>query len=372
MQVQAFMWKENNTQRKYGYEIRHLVIFGKTADCIPFQGSGNEPLSGFKNNINYFAVTFEKEMHTQANPAFNWRTLLQSMQRGNRQALARMISLVENETPGYSNVLEEMKLLSSPSIIGITGPPGSGKSSLVDGLIGILVGEGKKVGILCVDPSSPFHSGALLGDRIRMSEWYTHPSVFIRSLTTRGSLGGLHPKMIEISDLLKAACFDYILVETVGVGQSEVEIAGLADTTLVVLVPESGDDVQIMKAGLMEIADLFVVNKSDLPGAEDLVRNLLTLLAPNFHHGGCEIPVVQTVASQKKGISELMEKIRVHQRTQGHLERRSVLLAEKAFQLILYARSKDVNKWELRKSIEIEMGNPNFNLYRFVSEYGGA
>lgn len=153
-------------------------------------------------------------------------------------------------------------------MIGITGPPGAGKSTLTDALIGEMVRAGNKVAVLCVDPSSPFNMGALLGDRIRMSEWYTNPNVFIRSLATRGSLGGLHPKIVEITELLKAASFDYILVETVGVGQSEVEIAGLADVTIVVLVPESGDDIQVMKAGLMEIADLYIVNKSDRPGAD--------------------------------------------------------------------------------------------------------
>src|SRR5205085_8969185 len=143
---------------------------------------------------------------------------------------------------------------SSTKIIGITGPPGAGKSTLVDALIGEMVQQQKKVGVLCVDPSSPFNLGALLGDRIRMSEWYDHPNVFIRSLATRGSLGGLHPKIIEITDLTRAAPFDYIIVETVGVGQSEIEIAGLADCTIVTLVPEAGDAVQTMKAGLMEIA----------------------------------------------------------------------------------------------------------------------
>jgi LAO/AO transport system kinase len=127
-------------------------------------------------------------------------------------------------------------------------------------LIGQFVNRNKKVAVICVDPSSPFNMGALLGDRIRMSSWYTHPNVFIRSLATRGSLGGLHPRIIEITDLIRAADFDYIIVETVGVGQSEVEIAGLADVTTVVLVPEGGDEVQTMKAGLMEIADIFVVN----------------------------------------------------------------------------------------------------------------
>jgi LAO/AO transport system kinase len=228
-------------------------------------------------------------------------------------------------------------------------------------MIGQWVEKGKKVGVLCVDPASPFHSGALLGDRIRMSEWYNHPRVFIRSLTTRGSLGGLHPKMIEISDLLKAASFDCILVETVGVGQSEVEIAALADTTVVVLVPESGDDIQAMKAGLLEIADIFVVNKSDRPGADDFARNLLLSVSG--------IPVVKTIASQKIGIPELMEKIEQHMKAADPVQRKNSLLAEKAYQLILNKRIKDIDKKELRESIQKKLQVPGFNLYKFVSAY---
>src|SRR5258708_1379812 len=147
-----------------------------------------------------------------------------------------------------------------------------------------------------------------------MSEWYLHPDVFIRSLATRGSLGGLHPRILEITDLLKAAGFDYILIETVGVGQSEIEIAGLADTTLVVLVPEGGDEIQTMKSGLMEIGDIFVVNKSDRPGADLFLRNLHLMLSPAFHRPGLQPAIVKTVASKRQGLDELMEKIEEHLR----------------------------------------------------------
>ena len=217
-----------------------------------------------------------------------WASLLQQIENGEEKAIARSISLIENEAEGYEQLLQSLSASQTP-LIGITGPPGAGKSTLVDALIAALVREEYRIAILCVDPSSPFNLGALLGDRIRMSEWYNHPNVFIRSLATRGSLGGLHPKIIEISELLKAAPFDYIIVETVGVGQSEIEIAGLADATVVVLVPEAGDEVQTMKAGLMEIADVFVVNKSDRPESDLFVKNLRLMLAPTFQYSsaGC-------------------------------------------------------------------------------------
>src|SRR5215212_7544609 len=195
------------------------------------------------------------------------------------RSLARAISLVENKAEGYIEILSELPAVADSTVIGLTGPPGAGKSTIADALIGEMVATKKKVGVVCVDPSSPFNFGALLGDRIRMNKWYNDPNVFIRSLANRGSLGGLHPSIIEITDVMKAFGFDYIIVETVGVGQSEVEIAGLADTTIVVLVPEAGDEVQTMKAGLMEIADIFVVNKADHVDADRFVKNLKTLTA---------------------------------------------------------------------------------------------
>ena len=295
-----------------------------------------------------------------------WQKYLQQIHQGDIKTLARCISLVENEVAGYENLLQLLPASSTP-VIGITGPPGAGKSTLIDALIGNITGEGKKIGILCVDPSSPFNLGALLGDRIRMSEWYNNPNVYIRSLATRGSLGGLHPKIIEISDLLKAAPFDYILIETVGVGQSEIEIAGLADTTVVVMVPESGDEVQTMKAGLMEIADIFVVNKADRADADIFVKNLRLMLAPAFHSQQIPVPVIKTIALQKKGISELYEAIQTHIGHHKINDKKLWLLTEKAYYLIQQKKMAAINKGALKNKIELE--GDNFNLYKFIQQY---
>ncbi|OQY91896.1 MAG: methylmalonyl Co-A mutase-associated GTPase MeaB [Sphingobacteriales bacterium UTBCD1] len=297
-----------------------------------------------------------------------WQDLLKQLRSGDKKALARSISLVENERPDYQLLLQNLPSFNTKTI-GITGPPGSGKSTLTNALIGYMTENKKKVAVLCVDPSSPFNHGAVLGDRIRMNEWYTHPDVFIRSLATRGSLGGLHPKTIEITDMLKASGFDYIIIETVGVGQSEVEIAGLADVTIVVVVPEAGDEVQTMKAGLMEIADIFVVNKGDRPDADLFVKYLQMMLAPAFHSHYHEIPVVKTIATQKETVKGLYENI-MHELQKTHSsEKKFHLLAEKAYMLIRQKRMKDVNRDQLKKEIEQLSLQNNFNLYRFVSQF---
>ena len=295
-----------------------------------------------------------------------WQQYLQQIQQGDVKALARSISLVENEVPGYELILQSLPS-NSKTVIGITGPPGAGKSTLTDLLIGAITQEGKKVGVLCIDPSSPFNLGALLGDRIRMSSWYNNPNVFIRSLATRGALGGLHPKIIEITDLIKIAPFDYIIIETVGIGQSEIDIVGLADITVVVVVPEAGDEIQTMKAGLMEIADIFVVNKADRPDADLFVSNLSTMLAPAFHSKNTIIPIIKTVASAKQGIEELYAAI-LNQIDHPKLdEKRSWLLAEKAYYLIGQKRMKGIDKNELKDKIAEE--GKNFNLYQFINAY---
>lgn len=185
--------------------------------------------------------------------------------------------MVENELSNHQEILENLLTGLAP-VIGFTGPPGAGKSTLLSSLVQQLSENDKHIAVVAIDPSSPFNFGALLGDRIRFSSLFQNKNVFIRSLATRGSLGGLSAKVIEVVDVLKAAAFDYIFVETVGVGQSEVEIAGLADTTVVVMVPESGDEVQAMKAGIMEIADIMVVNKADRAEADLLAKHLRTIL----------------------------------------------------------------------------------------------
>lgn len=285
--------------------------------------------------------------------------------------LPRAISIVENEVEGYEQLLQSLPVTQKKiSVIGITGPPGAGKSTLVDGLIGALMNKGKTVGVLCVDPSSPFNLGALLGDRVRMNSWYNHPNVFIRSLASRGSLGGLNPKIIEITDVMKAANFDYILIETVGVGQSEIEIAGLADVTVVVVVPEGGDEIQTMKAGLMEIADIFVVNKSDRPDAAQFVKNLQLMLAPAFQHKQQEIKVLSTVASEKKGMNELLNAIdKVYTHAVDNVERKCWLLAEKAYQLIQKKKMNQITKRNIYISIKNSYRYKDFNLYVFTQQF---
>lgn len=285
---------------------------------------------------------------------------------GDRLALARAITLVENGLPGSEPLLETLQHENAPRLVGITGPPGAGKSTLVNALLGEWTAVGKKVAVIAVDPSSPFHYGSLLGDRIRMAKYYTHPDVFIRSLASRGALGGLHPRIYEITDVVKEAGFDIIVIETVGVGQSEVEIAGIADCSIVALVPEAGDIIQTMKAGLLEIADVFVVNKSDRADAETLYRNL-RIMAHERSLDGSETPVLKTIASNGTGISELAQTIAAALSTSGgNDEKRRHLRLQKAWNLIREARMSAIPKAALRDALNDAELQPGFNMYRFT------
>ncbi len=230
------------------------------------------------------------------------------------RAVAHAISIAENGRQSSSHLLKQIySNVGNAYRIGITGPPGAGKSTIVNQAAKIIRNKNKRVGIIAVDPTSPFTGGALLGDRIRMSEIGGDKDIFIRSMASRGSLGGLSKKVIDAADILDAAGYDYILLETVGVGQSELDIVKAADTTIVVLVPESGDSIQAMKAGLMEIADIFVINKSDRPGAEQALASLKTIMMMRTHDEETWIPgIIKTVATENQGIPELFAEINRH------------------------------------------------------------
>jgi LAO/AO transport system kinase len=234
---------------------------------------------------------------------------------GNRQALARLISLVEDGDAASQKVLTELHPHTGDAhLVGVTGPPGSGKSTLVNALAKRLRSRDVTVGIIAVDPTSPFTGGALLGDRVRMRDLAGDPGVFIRSMATRGSLGGLAQATSDVVKVLDAVGFDMILIETVGAGQSEVEIARTAHTTLVLEAPGLGDEVQALKAGLMEIADILVVNKADRPGAARTARALEMVIDRNApaHNDGWQPPILQTIALDGSGVCELLQAIEDH------------------------------------------------------------
>ena len=236
--------------------------------------------------------------------------LIDQIRSGDTRALARAISVVENHAPGWSDLLKALFPHSGKArIIGLTGSPGAGKSTLVDQLARLYRAGEKEakrtIGIIAVDPTSPYTGGAILGDRIRMQEHFSDPGIYIRSMATRGSLGGLARTTADVATVLDASGRDLVLIETVGVGQDEVDIVRLADVTVVILVPGMGDDVQTIKAGIMEIADIFVINKSDHEGAERVEREIRALQSLAIRHDGWTPPIVKTVASAGTGVKEL-------------------------------------------------------------------
>ncbi len=251
-------------------------------------------------------MSFFPTCFTLDNLDANHSTLIASLRNGDPRSIARAISTVENRADGWSDLLKELFPHSGRArVIGLTGAPGAGKSTLVDQLAKSYRKQDRTVGIVAVDPTSPYTGGAILGDRIRMQDHFADPGIYIRSMATRGSLGGLARTTADVTTVLDASGRDIILIETVGVGQDEVDIVRLADITIVILVPGMGDDVQTIKAGIMEIADIFVINKSDRDGAERVEREIRALQSLAMRHDGWTPPIVKTVASEAKGIEEL-------------------------------------------------------------------
>jgi len=256
--------------------------------------------------------------------------LIQKMLSGDKQSLARLITLVETESPKVAEIMRAIYPHTGKAFcVGVTGPPGGGKSTLVARLTSIARGKGLQVGIIAVDPTSPFSGGAILGDRIRMQQHYLDEGVFIRSMATRGSYGGLPRTASGVIKLLDACGKDIVLVETVGVGQTEIDIMEAADTTIVVLVPEAGDSIQTMKAGLMEIADIFALNKADRPGADYLVAELEGMLHQSPKQSWWQVPVIATQAVNNIGVAELYEQIECHRRA---LEQSGMLVLKRSKQ----------------------------------------
>jgi LAO/AO transport system kinase len=295
----------------------------------------------------------------------DWQLLSQRVKTGETAAIARAISVVENNITGCRALLESLDLPQVP-VVGITGPPGAGKSSIVNELAGYWLKQNLKVAVVAVDPSSPFNFGALLGDRLRMAGLFTHPNLFIRSLSSRGSLGGLSSGILETIDIFKHAGFDRIIVETVGVGQSEVEIAGVADTTVVVTVPESGDEVQTLKSGVMEIADVFVVNKADREGAARFAGHLRERARENHTQ---ETKVIETIATTGMGIDALSEAITEHHRYMTLNPRRYLLLAEKLGRIIAKRRMADFDAHKEAHILQGIANKPGFNLYVYANQF---
>jgi LAO/AO transport system kinase len=255
------------------------------------------------------------------------QTLLDQLRAGDPRSLSRVISTVENRSPGWSEMLKTLfPHTGKARVLGLTGPPGAGKSTLVDQLARYYRKQKKMVGIIAVDPTSPYTGGAILGDRIRMQDHFSDPGIYIRSMATRGSLGGLARTTADVAAVLDAAGRDLVMIETVGVGQDEVDVVRLADITIVILVPGMGDDVQTIKAGIMEIADIFVINKSDREGAERVEREIRALQSLAVRGDNWTPPIVKTVASEGAGVEELAAAITGYE---GYLQQENLILRKK-------------------------------------------
>lgn len=274
--------------------------------------------------------------------------LVDMMLRGDRVALARLMTLAESRHESLPGILERLNSRGDVSyIIGITGPPGAGKSTIADKLIGAYREAGKRIGVIAVDPSSPFSGGSILGDRVRMHEHSMDDGVFIRSLSSRGFRGGLARSVKEMIKLYGAFGMDYVIVETVGVGQTELAIIDVADTVLVVLVPEAGDAVQTMKAGLMEIADIFVVNKADREGANIIAGEIKSVISIKSSKCGWVPPVLLTSAHMNVGIGDLKEEVENH---------KDYLLSTGQFKKNREKRKEEEFSFIIKESIEMEIG----------------
>ena len=330
--------------------------------CKRFHSWRNIASTLILNNKNafLFLLLYTVRLNTALN--LDMQAWISSLHAGDVRALSRAISVVENRAPGWSELLKALFPHSGKArVIGLTGAPGAGKSTLVDQLARLYRKQDRTVGIIAVDPTSPYTGGAILGDRIRMQENYSDPGIYIRSMATRGSLGGLARTTADVTTVLDASGRDIILVETVGVGQDEVEIVRLADITVVILVPGMGDDVQTIKAGIMEIADIFVINKSDREGAENVEKEIRALQSLAMRKDGWTPPIVKTIASEGTGVAELVSTIGDYE---TYLQRENRAL------------KKSVENWrerlvEMLRDTMLERARAEFgdgNLSRFAAE----